>query len=243
MRLTKIAYNVPDFDSREQGTRDHFFYFLIVIKTISDYKPCITSSRQAIVPLSGDRNTRWLKVARFERTHLFLKRTAMGTHEHKKHAPRKVTIGIISVSTTRALVDDTSGKWISAAATAEGHDVIHHQIIPDDVDIIASAVQMVIRNERPQVILMSGGTGITPKDVTIEAVSPMFAKALSGFGPLFAQLSFKEIGSAAFLSRATAGIIEDTVVFCLPGSLNACKLACRELIFPELGHLVKHVKD
>jgi len=167
----------------------------------------------------------------------------MGTHEHKRHAPRKVTIGIISVSTTRALIDDTSGKWISEAAAAQDHDIVHHQVIPDDADIIASTLKDVIRNQRPQVILMSGGTGITPKDVTIEAVNPMFGKVLTGFGPLFAQLSFEEIGSAAFLSRATAGVIKDTVVFCMPGSLNACKLACRELIFPELGHLVKHVND
>ena len=90
---------------------------------------------------------------------------------------------------------------------------------------------------------MTGGTGITKKDVTIEAVSPLFTKTLTGFGPLFAKLSFDEIGSAAFLSRATAGVIEKSVVFCLPGSLNACKLACRELIFPELGHLVKHIMD
>ena len=167
----------------------------------------------------------------------------MSTHEHKKHAPRKVTIGIITVSTTRALADDTSGKWISETAAAQGHDVLYHQVIPDEADTIASTVQKVIRSERPQVILMSGGTGITPRDVTIEAVSPLFAKDLTGFGPLFAQLSFEEIGSAAFLSRATAGVVEDTVVFCMPGSINACKLACRELIFPELGHLVKHVMD
>ena len=167
----------------------------------------------------------------------------MSTHEHKKHAPRKVTIGIITVSTTRALSDDASGQWISENAAARGHAIVYHQVIPDDADIIASTVQSVIDNQRPQVILMSGGTGITPQDVTIEAVSPLFAKVLTGFGPLFAQLSFKEIGSAAYLSRATAGVIEDTVVFCMPGSINACKLACRELIFPELGHLVKHVMD
>jgi molybdopterin adenylyltransferase len=167
----------------------------------------------------------------------------MSTHDHKKHAPRTVTIGIITVSTTRALVDDTSGKWISETAAAQGHRILYHQVIPDDADTIAATVQTVIRNERPQVILMNGGTGITPQDVTIEAVNPLFAKVLTGFGPLFAQLSFEEIGSAAYLSRATAGVIEDTVVFCMPGSINACKLACRELIFPELGHLVKHVMD
>ena len=167
----------------------------------------------------------------------------MGTHEHKKHAPRKVSIGIITVSTTRALVDDASGNWISEQARKEGHDVVYHQVITDDAGIIASTLREVIENVRPQVILMSGGTGITKKDVTIEAVNPLFSKTLTGFGPLFAKLSFDEIGSAAFLSRATAGVIEDTVTFCMPGSLNACKLACRELIFPELGHLVKHVMD
>ncbi len=167
----------------------------------------------------------------------------MSTHEHKKHAPRKVTLGIITVSTTRALKDDTSGKWISEAGSAEGHDVVYHQVIPDDAEIIAKTLKRAIIDKKPQVILMTGGTGITPKDVTIEAVSPMFAKTLTGFGPLFAQLSYEEIGSDAFLSRATAGVIEGTVVFCMPGSINACKLACRKLIFPELGHLVKHTMD
>ncbi len=167
----------------------------------------------------------------------------MGTHEHKKHAPRKVSIGIITVSTTRSLEEDASGNWMSEQARIAGHEVVHHQVITDDSDLIASTVQDVIRNKRPQVILTNGGTGITKTDVTIEAVSPMLSKILTGFGPLFAKLSFDEIGSAAFLSRATAGIIEETVLFCLPGSLNACKLACQQLIFPELGHLVKHAMD
>jgi len=193
--------------------------------------------------MDGYISTFCLDIELLELTHLYYLRSVMGTHEHKKHAPRKVTIGILTVSTTRALADDTSGKWISETAAAHGHDIVYHQVIPDDAEIIAATVQNVIRNEQPQVILMTGGTGITKKDVTIEAVTPLLTKELTGFGPLFAQLSFKEIGSAAFLSRATAGTIEDTVVFCMPGSLNACKLACRELIFPELGHLVKHVMD
>ena len=167
----------------------------------------------------------------------------MSTNEHKRHAPRKVTIGIITVSTTRALVDDGSGNWIHEQAQKEGHDIVYHQVITDDAGLIAATLRDVIQNERPQLILMNGGTGITKKDVTIEAVSPLFTKTLSSFGPLFAKLSYDEIGSAAYLSRATAGVIEDTVVFCMPGSLNACKLACRKLIFPELGHLVKHIMD
>ena len=167
----------------------------------------------------------------------------MGTHEHKQHAPKKVTIGIITVSTTRALVDDSSGKWISEQAIREGHEVVHHQVIPDDAELIATTLKNVIHNQRPQVVLMTGGTGITEKDVTIEAVTPFFSKVLTAFGSLFANLSFDEIGSAAFLSRATAGVVGNTIVFCMPGSINACKLACRSLIFPELGHLVKHLMD
>jgi len=167
----------------------------------------------------------------------------MSTEEHKKHAPKRVSIGIITVSTTRALVDDKSGNWISDQSEQEGHDVVFHKVIPDDAEIIESTVRDLIQKENPQVILLTGGTGITPKDVTVEAVSPLFKKELSAFGPMFALLSMKEVGSAVILSRATAGVIGSTVVFCMPGSLNACKLACTELIFPELGHLVKHVHD
>jgi molybdenum cofactor biosynthesis protein B len=90
---------------------------------------------------------------------------------------------------------------------------------------------------------MTGGTGISPKDVTIEAVRPLFEKELTAFGTLFTQLSFEEIDSAAILSRATAGIIKQTMIFCMPGSIKACKLACNSLIFPELGHLLKHIKE
>jgi molybdenum cofactor biosynthesis protein B len=167
----------------------------------------------------------------------------MGVHEHKKEAPKTVSIGIITVSTTRALVDDTSGQWISEQAKKAGHRVVFHQVIPDEAETIAATLNAGIKNLKPQVVLMSGGTGITKKDVTIEAVSPLFTKELTAFGPLFAKLSMQEIDSAAIMSRATAGVIGTTVVFCMPGSLNACKLACSKLIFPELGHLVKHVHD
>jgi molybdenum cofactor biosynthesis protein B len=167
----------------------------------------------------------------------------MSTHEHKKDAPKTVTIGILTVSTTRALIEDKSGRWMSEQAKKQGHQIVYHQVIPDDAERIAATLKTVIHEKRPQIVLITGGTGITKKDVTIEAVSPMFSKELSAFGPLFAQLSTQQIGSAAILSRATAGVIDNVIVFCMPGSLNACKLACTELIFPELGHLVKHIKD
>jgi len=117
------------------------------------------------------------------------------------------------------------------------------QVVLDDVEAIGEIIHKIINDGVAQVILLTGGTGISSKDVTIEAVSPLFTKELSAFGPLFAKLSMEEIDSAAIMSRAIAGLIGNTIVFCMPGSLNACKLACTRLIFPELGHLVKHAND
>ena len=167
----------------------------------------------------------------------------MGTKDHKAGAPSKIRFGIITVSSTRTLENDRSGHWINKRAKKEGHHVVFHRVIPDESESIIKTVLDGMRDHDPDAILLTGGTGISRKDVTIEAVRPMFSKELTAFGPVFAQLSFEEIDSAAVLSRATAGVIEKTVVFCIPGSLNACKLACKVLIFPELGHLVKHLHD
>ena len=167
----------------------------------------------------------------------------MGIKKHKAGAPRKVNIGIVTVSSTRSLADDKSGRWISKRAKKEGHDVVIHRVVPDDAGAIAEIIHGIINDGDAQVVLLTGGTGISSKDVTIEAVRPLLTKELTAFGPLFAQLSFEQIDSAAILSRATAGLIGETVLFCIPGSLKACKLACKALIFPELGHLVKHVQE
>jgi molybdenum cofactor biosynthesis protein B len=167
----------------------------------------------------------------------------MGTKHHKTTAPKKVKVGIVSVSSTRTLAEDKSGHWIRKQAKKEKHDIAFHRVIPDDAEIITQSVLEGIRNHDAQVILLTGGTGISNKDVTIEAVRPLFSKEITAFGAIFSQLSFEEIDSAALLSRATSGVIEKTVVFCMPGSLNACKLACKALIFPELGHLVRHTLE
>ncbi len=164
----------------------------------------------------------------------------MGTRAHKKNAPRSVAIAILTISTTRSLDTDESGRWIETQAVAAGHVVTCRHIVPDDAARIAAAVAAVIREHHPQVLVLTGGTGAAAEDVTIEAVRPMLEKELTAFAPLFAHLSYAEIGSAAILSRATAGILAGTAVFCLPGSLNACRLACQALIFPELGHLAHH---
>ncbi len=167
----------------------------------------------------------------------------MGSDDHKKNAPKRVKIGVISVSSTRTISTDESGSWIKKSVIKEGHEVVFYQVVPDDVYNITEIVRSAIYEQAPHVLLLTGGTGISSKDVTIEAVRPLFEKELTAFGPLFTQLSFEEIDSAALLSRATAGIIGKTIVFCMPGSLNACKLACKVLIFPELGHLARHITE
>jgi len=122
----------------------------------------------------------------------------MSIIEHKKNAPRKIKLGIISVSSTRSLKNDKSGLWINNRALKEGHKVVFHHIIEDEIQAITENILDAIRSHEPQVILMTGGTGISSKDVTIEAVLPLFEKALTAFGPLFAQLSFEKIDSAVY---------------------------------------------
>ena len=148
----------------------------------------------------------------------------------------------MTVSSTRTLADDVSGRWMKKQSEKEGHEVVIHRIVGDDRHLIEQAAWDIINGPAPDILLVTGGTGLTPTDVTIEAVRPLFIKELTAFATLFALLSFEEIDSAAILSRATAGVINQTTVFCLPGSLNACKLACKSLIFPEAGHIAAHVR-
>lgn len=167
----------------------------------------------------------------------------MGTNEHKARAPKFVKIGIITLSSTRTLSEDKSGHWINKQAVKEGFSVALHQIFPDDSSMISQAVVEAIAEHQPHALLLTGGTGISPKDVTIEAITPLFNKVLTSFGVLFAQLSYEEIDSAAIVSRAAAGVIGHTAVFAMPGSLAACKLACKSLIFPELRHIAGHLQE
>lgn len=167
----------------------------------------------------------------------------MGTKEHRERAPKLIKVGIITLSSTRTLSDDESGHWIKKQASKEGFTVVLHRIIPDDSSMISQTVIETIAEYEPHALLLTGGTGVSPRDVTIEAITPLFKKELTAFGVLFTQLSYDEIDSAAMLSRATAGVIGQTLVFAMPGSLAACKLACNILIFPELGHLVAHLQE
>ncbi len=167
----------------------------------------------------------------------------MGLKEHKAKAPHNLTFGVLSMSSTRTVQEDESGNWIIKRIEKEGHTLVSRSVIPDEEAEIRSAVRDIIRMHQPDVIILTGGTGISNKDVTIEAIEPMVRKELTAFATLFAMLSYEQIDSAAILSRATAGIISNTVAFCIPGSLKACKLACKALIFPEVGHIVAHIKE
>jgi molybdopterin adenylyltransferase len=167
----------------------------------------------------------------------------MGRNEHLKQAPKIIKISIITVSTTRSAAEDKSGSWIKRECEKEGHEITDYRIVTDNRHEITKAISATIDTHRPDIVIVNGGTGISSSDVTIEAVKPLFTKELTGFSILFATLSFQQIDSAAILSRATAGVIGNTALFCMPGSLNACKLACIELIFPEIPHLVAHLRN
>lgn len=158
---------------------------------------------------------------------------------HRKDAPKSVRCFVLTISDTRSLQDDPSGDAIADALTAAGHALTGRDLVRDD----PAFVQEVIRRQAPRTdaIIATGGTGITARDSTYEAVTALFDKRLDGFGELFRVLSFQDIGSAAMLSRACAGTIGRAVVFSLPGSRNAVTLAMERLIVPELPHIIREL--
>lgn len=162
----------------------------------------------------------------------------MSVIEHKKQAPKKVRCKIVTVSDTRTEETDKSGKLLKELLVEAGHMVTAYEIVKDDKEDIRQAVLSGYHQEDVDVILTNGGTGITKRDVTIEAVSALLDKEIVGFGELFRMISYLEdIGSAAMLSRAIGGTIGRKVVFSMPGSSGAVRLAMNKLILPELGHI------
>ena len=147
---------------------------------------------------------------------------------------------VLTISDTRTEADDTSGAAIVEALTAAGHVVTGRKILRDDPGPVAEAIRRATVSA--DVVITTGGTGITSRDSTYEAISGLLDKHLDGFGELFRMLSYEEIGAAAMLSRACAGTIRRTAVFSLPGSDKAVKLAMTKLLIPELGHIVRELK-
>ena len=165
----------------------------------------------------------------------------MSVAEHRGQAPVAVPCFVLTVSDTRTPESDTSGRAIRALLEGAGHQVTGSTIVRDDPDAVADAVRQQLSAGSARVVITTGGTGITSRDDTFEALDRLFDKRLEGFGELFRMLSFNEIGPAAMLTRATAGTVGRNAVFILPGSENAVRLAMTRLILPELGHVVQQL--
>jgi molybdenum cofactor biosynthesis protein B len=161
--------------------------------------------------------------------------------EHKAGAPRVVRCYVLTVSDTRTPESDTSGRAARELLTQAGHEIAGHAIVRDEPDDVTATVRAQLNDVGVQAIVTTGGTGITSRDGTFEAVDRLLDKRLDGFGELFRMLSFQEIGAAAMMSRATAGTVGQKVIFVLPGSEHAVRLALTRLIIPELGHVVQQV--
>ena len=159
--------------------------------------------------------------------------------EHKAAAPSRIGCYIITVSDTRTEETDTGGRAIVELLSAAGHEIVGRTIVKDDAELLRDAIGRQLANPAVQTIVTTGGTGVTSRDCTYEAVSAMLWKRLDGFGELFRMLSYEQIGAAAMMSRAVAGTIAGRVVVSLPGSEAAVRLAVEKLLVPELGHLVR----
>jgi len=161
--------------------------------------------------------------------------------EHKQHTPRSVGCMVITCSDTRTPETDTSGQLIQKLLKENGHTIAAYHLVKDEPAQIKARITEGVANDSVQAIIINGGTGISQRDSTFEAVDAMLEKRLDGFGEVFRYLTYQEIGSPAIMSRATAGIIKDRILFSTPGSENAVRLAMEKLILPELGHLVKEL--
>ncbi|MDO9537765.1 MAG: MogA/MoaB family molybdenum cofactor biosynthesis protein [Thermoplasmata archaeon] len=162
----------------------------------------------------------------------------MSTHEHKKNAITNIGFYVITVSDTRTKEDDTGGQLIMSLAEDKGHRIVGYEIIKDDINAIAKIFLDVSEKNDVDAIILTGGTGISRRDVTPEAILPLLDKNLPGFGEIFRGLSMQEIGSAAMMSRALAGTKNGKAIFCIPGSRGGIRLAMGSLILEETGHML-----
>jgi molybdenum cofactor biosynthesis protein B len=161
--------------------------------------------------------------------------------EHKAEAPRTARCFVLTVSDTRTAQNDTSGLAIRDLLVSSGYQVVGHRIVRDEPDQVTAVVQAQLADPNVQVVITTGGTGITSRDWTFEAIDRLLEKRLEGFGELFRMLSFHEIGAAAMMSRAVAGVARRKAIFVLPGSESAVRLALTKLILPELGHVLQQL--
>jgi len=169
--------------------------------------------------------------------------------QHKEKAPRRLSFAIVTISTSRhrdsqagKAITDESGELIVKTLQDHGHTIAVQRLITDNRDVIQETIREMLNSPKVDAIMTCGGTGITPADVTIEAIKPIVEKELPGFGELFRHLTYQQIGSAAIMSRALGGVAKGKAVFCLPGSPHAVKLCLERLILPETAHIVLHAR-
>ena len=165
------------------------------------------------------------------------------TDHHHAHDLDTLGAAVVTVSSSRSLSDDPSGDAIVAGLEGAGNKVVSRDLIDDSYDGVQSSLNALVARDDVDVVITTGGTGVTPDDVTIEAARSMFDKELPGFGELFRLLSYEEIGAKVVGTRATAGVVDGVVVFCLPGSENAAKLGVEQIIVEEAGHLAGLASD
>jgi molybdenum cofactor biosynthesis protein B len=165
----------------------------------------------------------------------------MSHEQHRREGPRTVRIFVVTASDTRGEADDTSGAFLLEAAAAAGHEVVGRRIVKDEGAALRAALDAAAQ-AGAEVVVVNGGTGIAGRDRTYETVCGVLEKRLDGFGELFRMLSFAEVGAAAMLSRAVAGTWDGRVLFAVPGSTAAVRLAWEKLIAPELGHVVRELR-
>ena len=163
----------------------------------------------------------------------------MSYHEHKKLENKNIGCAVLVTSDSRTEETDESGKLIKQRLLGNGHQVVYYTILKNDARLLKNKILELVQQDGVQVIITSGGTGLSYKDVTVDTIQPMLEKKLDGFGELFRQLTYQELGTASIMSRATAGIINGKVIICFPGSLGAATLAMEKIILSEIGHLVR----
>ncbi len=167
---------------------------------------------------------------------------SQAVQEHKAAAPGSLNLAVMTVSDTRTIETDSSGALIVTLAEAAGHRILKRVIVPDEPDRMIPLFLEFRDKSEIQAVLVTGGTGISPRDHTYETVSGLLTKPIPGFGELFRMLSFSEIGPACILSRATGGLMNQLVVLVMPGSRAAVELAMNKIILPELPHLVREAR-
>lgn len=172
------------------------------------------------------------------------------TIKHKEKAPKSLNFAIITCSTSRyeeyvktGRLNDPTGDLIVQILRDSGHRVTMRKIVTDDKEEIQKTIMRALRSRKVDVIITSGGTGVSSRDVTIEAIKPLLEKEIPGFGEIFRVLSYREIGSAAILTRSIAGVSKGKAIFCLPGSPYSVSIALKEIILPEAGHVIEHARE